>query len=904
MVRVIKRQHWNQKNYNITKEDTYEELDKEKVRNRIKFLAVGSDGKGGEDVDPCSNIKSGRKIIKIGRPLNNINIDELASRVISFIVDGTKTCDIDLYTIKCCIDNYIQSSEYEELAVRIYISAIHKETPWSFEDVCRFSLFVQTKSGETAPQIREDILLLAMQHRAAIENHINHRRNYNLGFFGLITLIRPGKIGYLTKDINGNIIERPQHLWYRVAIEIHHVDLRKVSGFNNALALIKITYDLMSLRYMTHATPTLTNSGTEKNQLASCNLLQVREDSVEGIGDTFKDIMVLSKNGAGIGVDWSCIRANGSIIKSTGGISRGIVQFIRMFDTMAVSIDQGGTGRPSAIAFYLPTWHADYIDFINLPRNTQAAPEKRAKHLFYGAVVDDIFMEKCEIECDCTSDNCPGMYHMFSPDEMLGLNEKFGAEFRRFYMMGVAQKKYRSAMHACQIMKEMLGTIVNCSKLYIFDKDNANRANNLSNVGPIKNSNLCMEICEPVGPDMISVCNLASIKLDMFGGVINSGNYFNDIDYLKGSKITLIRGYDFDGNKINCWFSFEAMGRVVKTLVRNLDNIIDITYYPEEKTKKTNLSMRPIGIGVQGLADLFNVLGLPYESIEAQLLNYYIWYWMYYYAMEATIELAKERGTYPLMYVNGGSPAANGKLQFDMWNEGLMPAHVDVSGLFLEQSLDQWDGGLLEDARTKIWDNIRNGVAKYGMRNSLLLAPMPTASTSQILGSAESFEPYTSNIFTRTTISGQVQIVNPTLRKELEKRNLWSRETIDNIILNSGSVSQLPISDHAKAVYKTAYEISLKRYVRMAADRGRFICQSQSLNLYVKGSTEEVIQKLYSAIIDGHKYGNKTLLYYARIFTETGQKVNIDKSAVDKFREMMAAAKQKALAGNCETCSA
>jgi ribonucleoside-diphosphate reductase alpha chain len=866
---IEKRKRWSPHAGNVKL--TYEELDLLKIVNRIKYLAVGHDNLGGEDVNPKFNKKDGREIIKIGRPLTKIKIQELAMQVIKFISDGTKSSEIDNYTIKCCLEKILESSEYEELAARIYISAMHKETPCKLSDSMKYGFFKTTKNGDHAPRIREEILLFVMNNETELEHMIDYTRDFNLSYFGIVTLTRPGGISYLNKDQDGNLVERPQHLFMREAIEFY---------FDNADSINKIkeTYDILSLKYATHATPTMSNACSEYPRLVSCNLMCVRDDSIAGIGESIRDMMLLSKNEAGVGIYTSNIRAAGSIIKTTGGESKGSCSFYKIFEKVFETIDQGGKRKGSA-ALYVDVWHADFPSIIEMPRNTHAADENRARSLFYGAVVNDLFMKTAEYECDkCLGPGkCPGLHYFMSPDICPELIDTFGDEYEKVYKEYIAEGKYIKYTHAREVLYEMIFTMINSGKLYVFNRDAANRSNNLENVGMINCSNLCTEITLPVRlltgdkTDIISVCNLASIKLDSF------------ICHKKNNSLEL-NVHDFNGNDISMYFDIVMFEKVVKNITRNLDIVIDRTSYPENKTRKTNLSMRPIGIGVQGMADLFIKYGLPYESKKAKLLNWYLFNCLYLFALEATIEMAAEKGAY--QYFNG-SPASKGILQGDFQQNNNSDMMSDLSAL-LNNPIDFHHK----------YDKLRG----KPMRNSLLVAPMPTASTAQILDSYESFEPPTSNIFTRQTLAGTFTIINKYLFKELEARNLWNSQVVDTIINDNGSVKNLKISEYAKLIYKTVWEISMKRYIDLSADRAQFICQSQSLNLYWTGTADEIKNKIFSALMHGWKKGLKTLCYYTRIQSQTGQKIENSEIA---FKEQLAKDKAKVIAGiegECLSC--
>jgi ribonucleoside-diphosphate reductase alpha subunit len=886
-MKVQKRNSWGSEN-NVV----FEVFDKEKIKQRIKYLAVGSDGLGGEDVIKNET----REIAKIGPPLNNINIEDIVKKTSEIIIEGIKTSEIDEWAAKCCLEKSLESLEYLTLAARLIVSSLHKDTPERFIDSLLYLYHNKTKNGEPSPYVRKDIVDLVIKNQTQIEKMIVHERDYLLDYFGLYTLIRPSsKTGYLFKNSSSAIIDRPQYLFMRTAIEIHRVALENEDP--SALQIIKDTYDIMSLKMAVHATPTIANSCTNKPQLASCFLSCVFEDSIEGIFESVKKNSILCKNMGGLGLYLGSIRPNKAIIKSSGGESRGIKPLIKVLDSIFGGyLDQGGK-RKGSIALYLDVYHPDFEEFINMPRNTQGPESDRARELFYSVVVNDVFMKACEYECDgqCNND-CPGMHYYMSPDECPDLLDTMGSDFESLYNNYVSNKKYYKSIHARELMFEMIFTMINSGKLYIFNRDAANRSNNLDNIGNINISNLCTEMTLPVrqknvnvsllgdieylegyNTNLISVCNLASVKLDSY--IEDDQSHVDNVE---------LNVHDFDGTPTIKYFKLAEFRRVIGILVRNIDNIIDITYYPEELTRDTNTKMRPIGLGVQGLADMFNVLNLPYDSDKAQLLNYYIWYWTYAAALEATCKLAKERGSYKYFK---GSRGSRGELQFDSWPGGLRPSDIPEDSILFN-----------DDKHIINWDNLRN-MCKGGMRNSLLTAPMPTASTSQILGSAESFEPYTNNIFSKTTLAGTFSVINPHLFKTLEKNKILNKSMIDQLITDNGSVKNLNIPAHAKNVYRTIYEVSMKKYIKMSADRGRFICQSQSLNHYWEGSADIIKHKIYSSLMYGWKLGLKTLCYYTRTKGATGQKIGVEEKPFN-LKEELAKAKAAAEAGEaCTMCS-
>lgn len=634
---------------------------------------------------------------------------------------------------------------------------------------------------------------IIMNNAEILNSHIIYDRDFNYNYFGFKTLER----SYLLK-INGKVVERPQHMLMRVAVGIHGEDLEDVIE----------TYNLLSEKWFTHASPTLFNSATRRPQLSSCFLLTMSDDSIEGIYDTLKQCALISKSAGGIGVNVHCIRATGSYIAGTNGTSNGLVPMLRVYNNTARYVDQGGNKRPGAFAIYLEPWHADVYEFLDLRKNT-GKEENRARDLFYALWIPDLFMRRVEADEE---------WSLMCPNECPGLADCWGDEFEELYTKYEQQKRYRKRVRAQHLWAAVIQSQVETGTPYMLFKDACNRKSNQQNVGTIKCSNLCTEIVEYSSPDEIAVCNLASIALNRY---VNS-----DLTY-----------------------NFHKLKEVTKVVTRNLNKIIDVNYYPVEQARRSNMRHRPIGIGVQGLADAFILMRLPFDSEGARLLNKQIFETIYYGALEASCELSEKLGPYETY---DGSPVSRGQLQYDMW--GVTPT-------------DLWD-----------WTLLKQRIAQHGVRNSLLLAPMPTASTAQILGNNESIEAYTSNVYSRRVLSGEFQVVNHHLLRDLTELNLWNEDMKNELIANGGSVQSITgIPQDIKNLYKTVWEISQKIVLEMAADRGAFIDQSQSLNLHVASPN---YGKLTSMHFYAWKLGLKTGMYYLR----TKAAASAIQFTVDKLR--------------------
>jgi ribonucleoside-diphosphate reductase alpha chain len=637
---------------------------------------------------------------------------------------------------------------------------------------------VDVKTGQNAPMISKETWKVIRDHAAELDDAILYDRDFSYDFFGFKTLER----SYLMK-IDGKVVERPQHMIMRVAVGIHGEDIP---------AAIE-TYELLSEKWFTHATPTLFNAGTPKPQLSSCFLLTMKDDSIDGIYDTLKNCAKISQSAGGIGLSIHNVRAKGSYIKGTGGTSNGIVPMLRNFDMTARYVDQGGGKRKGSFAIYLEPWHADVFDFLDLKKN-HGKDEMRARDLFYAMWIPDLFMKRVEAN---------EMWSLFCPNEAPGLADCYGEEFERLYEKYEKENRFRRQVKAQDLWFEILESQIETGTPYILYKDAANKKSNQKNLGTIKSSNLCTEIIEYTSPDEIAVCNLASIALPKF--VTAEGT-----------------------------FDHQKLYEITKVATRNLNKVIDVNYYPVAEARNSNMRHRPIGLGVQGLADTFIALRMPFDSEEARGLNRDIFETIYFGAMEASMELSKIQGPYESYK---GSPVSKGIFQFDMW--GVTP------------SSGRWN-----------WEQLKREVKQHGVRNSLLVAPMPTASTSQILGNNECFEPYTSNIYTRRTLSGEFIVVNKHLMKDLMAAGLWSESMRQKLIGANGSIQSInEIPQNIKDIYKTVWEISQKAIIDMSADRGAYICQSQSLNIHI---TNPNFGKLTSMHFYAWKKGLKTGMYYLR----------------------------------------
>ena len=669
--------------------------------------------------------------------------------------------------------------DYAILAARIAVSNLHKQTKKQFSSVISdLYHYINPKNNKPCPMISKETYECVLRHAEEFNSAIVYDRDFNYQYFGFKTLER----SYLLR-INGKVAERPQHMIMRVAVGIHGDEVEKAIE----------TYNLMSQKFFTHGSPTLFSAGTPQPQLASCFLVDIKDDSIEGIYDTLKTCAMISKNAGGIGLNVHRIRSTGSYIAGTNGTSNGIIPMLRVFNNTARYVDQGGNKRPGAFAIYLEPWHSDVFEFLDLRKN-HGKEENRARDLFLSLWIPDLFMKRVEKNQEWT---------LFCPNEAPGLADVYGDEFEALYEKYEKEGRGRKTMKAQKLWYSILEAQTETGNPFMLYKDACNRKSNQKNLGTIRSSNLCTEIIEYSAPDEVAVCNLASLALPAF------------VDAAQGE-------YDFG-----------KLHEVCQVVVRNLNKIINLNHYPVPEARRSNFRHRPIGVGVQGLADAFLALRLPFDSPEAKQLNIQIFETIYHASLTASCELAKELGPYETYK---GSPASEGILQYDMWD--VKPS-------------DLWD-----------WGSLKADISKHGLRNSLLVAPMPTASTSQILGNNECFEPYTSNIYSRRVLAGEFQVVNPWLLKDLVDMGLWSDNMKNRIIAEGGSIQNVPnIPAETKALYKTVWEIPQRSIVQMAADRGAFIDQSQSLNIHMK---EPTMGKITSMHFAGWKAGLKTGMYYLR----------------------------------------
>ncbi|MBU6332488.1 MAG: ribonucleoside-diphosphate reductase subunit alpha [Bacteroidetes bacterium] len=703
---------------------------------------------------------------------------EVAKKVIVGMYDGIATTRLDELAAETAASLTAMHPDYALLAARIAISNLHKETLKSFSETMRALYhYIDPATGQKAPLLSDEVMQVVNQNAEQLDSAIIYSRDYDYDYFGFKTLER----SYLLK-MNGKVAERPQHLLMRVAVGIHQSDIA---------AAIK-TYELMSEKWYTHATPTLFNAGTPKPQLSSCFLLSLKEDSIDGIYDTLKQTAKISQSAGGIGLSIHNVRATGSYIRGTNGTSNGVVPMLRVFNDTARYVDQGGGKRKGSFAIYLEPWHADIFDFLDLKKN-HGKEELRARDLFFALWIPDLFMKRVEEN---------GKWSLFCPNEAPGLHDCWGEEFEALYRRYEQEDRARKTVDAQELWFAILESQIETGTPYMLYKDAANRKSNQQNLGTIRSSNLCTEIIEYTSADEVAVCNLASVALPRF----------------------VTSDLQFDHQKLY---------EITYTVTRNLNKVIDVNYYPVEEARRSNMRHRPIGIGVQGLADVFILMRHPFESPEARKLNREIFETLYFASMSASCDMAREEGAYESY---AGSPLSRGMFQFDLW--GVTPSK-------------RWD-----------WDELRARVAQYGARNSLLLAPMPTASTSQILGNNECFEPYTSNIYSRRVLSGEFVVVNKHLLHDLVNEGLWNLALKDKIVAANGSVQNIKeIPEHLRELYRTAWEIKQKTIIDMAADRGAFICQSQSMNVFM---TDVNFAKLTSMHFYAWKAGLKTGMYYLR----------------------------------------
>ena len=740
--------------------------------------------------EPIMFDKITARIRKLNYGLNPL-VDpvRVAMRVIEGLYDGVTTSELDNLAAEIAATMTTSHPDYAKLAARISVSNLHKNTKKSFsETMTDLFEYVNPRTGKKAPLLSDEVHKIIKNNADKLDSSIIYNRDFGYDFFGFKTLER----SYLLK-LNGVIVERPQHMLMRVSIGIHLNDIE------SALE----TYELMSKRYFTHATPTLFNSGTPKPQMSSCFLLTMKDDSIDGIYDTLKQTAKISQSAGGIGLSIHNVRATGSYIAGTNGTSNGIVPMLRVFNDTARYVDQGGGKRKGSFAIYVEPWHADIFDFLELKKN-HGKEEMRARDLFYAMWTPDLFMKRVEQNVEWT---------LMCPNECPDLYNVHGDEFDALYLKYESEGRGRRTIKARELWEKILESQIETGTPYMLYKDAANRKSNQKNLGTIRSSNLCTEIMEYTAPDEVAVCNLASIALPMF---VKDGA-----------------------------FDHQALYDVTVQVTKNLNRVIDRNYYPVIEAQNSNFRHRPVGLGVQGLADTFIMLRLPFTSEEAKKLNQEIFETLYFAAVTASSEEAKKEGTYETYK---GSPISNGEFQHNLW------------GIKDEELSGRWD-----------WASLRKKVKKQGVRNSLLVAPMPTASTSQILGNNECFEPYTSNIYTRRVLSGEFIVVNKHLLEDLVDRGLWNEDMKQELMRNNGSVQSIEgIPEDLKELYKTVWEMSMKDIIDMSRHRGYFIDQSQSLNLFMEGAT---MAKLTSMHFYGWKSGLKTGMYYLRT-----------KSAVDAIK--------------------
>jgi len=732
-----------------------------------------------------------------GLDTNYVNLIEVSKKVIMGLYDGVTTVELDNLAAETAATMATIHPDYALFAARIAVSNLHKQTEKSFSKVIEdLYNYIDPKTGDRAGLIGDETYQIVQKNKARFDSAIIFDRDFEFDYFGFKTLER----SYLMR-MNGKVVERPQHLFMRVAVGIHGEDI------DSAIE----TYNLMSERWFIHATPTLFNAGSPKPQMSSCFLLSMTDDSIAGIFETLSRCALISQSAGGIGLSIHNIRATGSYIKGTGGTSNGIIPMLRVFNDAARYVDQGGGKRKGAFAVYIEPWHADIFEFLELKKN-HGKEENRARDLFYALWISDLFMERVKADADWT---------LFDPNEAPGLFDVYGAKFEAMYHQYEQEGRARKVVKARDLWNAVLESQTETGTPYILYKDAANRKSNQQNLGTIRSSNLCTEIIEYTSKDEVAVCNLASIALPKF---VSNGI-----------------------------FDFDKLVEITKVATRNLNKVIDINFYPIPEARNSNFRHRPIGLGVQGLADAFILMGMAFDSDAAKQLNIDIFETIYFAAMTESATLAEKHGAYETFQ---GSPLSKGMFQFDLWN--VTPSK-------------RWD-----------WDGLRERVKKVGVRNSLLVAPMPTASTSQILGNNECFEPYTSNLYTRRTLAGEHIVVNKHLMRDLVRLGLWDEEMREAIMAANGSVQGIEdIPKEVRDVYKTAYEISQKVIIDMSADRGAFICQSQSLNVFMEAPT---FAKLSSMHFYAWQKGLKTGMYYLRSKAATDPiKFTLSKKHQQKF---------------------
>lgn len=771
------------------------------------------------------------RIRKISDNLH-VNVFDIAQKVCSRIYDNVKTSELDELAAHICSSMITDHPDYGSLAARIIVSNHHKNTSPSFSETITILYKNSDVHGEKNPLVSDEVYEVVMKNKEKLNSYLKYERDYLFDYFGFKTLER----AYLLK-VNNIVVERPQQLFMRVALGIHGSDVKEALN----------TYDLMSQKYFTHATPTLFNAGTPRPQLSSCFLIAMKDDSIDGIFSTLKECALISKYAGGIGVHIHNVRSKGSRIRGTNGISSGIIPMMRVYNNTARYVDQAGR-RAGSIAVYLEPWHSDIEPFLEMKKN-HGNEEERARDLFYALWIPDLFMERIKNDM---------MWSLMCPDECPGLSEVYGDEFVKLYEKYEREGRFKKQVRAQELWWQVLQAQIEQGTPYLVYKDAANKKSNQKNLGTIKSSNLCSEILEFSSPEETAVCNLSSIALPTY--------------------------VEYDTDK-KPFFNFKKLHEVSKVITKNLNKVIDVNFYPVETARRSNLKHRPIGIGVQGLADTYINMRYPFDSPEAMQLNKNIFETIYHGAMESSMEISKKRAEYIEKYNNEeitydelddkinmneyevintkypgaystfeGSPASQGQFQFDLW--GVSP-----------------DSGMYD------WDKLKKDVMEHGIRNSLLLAPMPTASTSQILGFNECFEPFTSNLYKRRTLAGEFIIVNKYLISDLVKLGLWNKDMKNKLMITDGSVQTIPeIPDDLKALYKTAWELRQKVLIDQSADRGAYVCQSQSLNLFVE---DPDFKKLSSMHFYSWQKGLKTGIYYLRTRAKAqAQKFTVDPTMV------------------------
>mmetsp|Transcript_3396 Transcript_3396/g.12260 ORF Transcript_3396/g.12260 Transcript_3396/m.12260 type:complete len:842 (-) Transcript_3396:1060-3585(-) len=792
--------------YVVKRDGRHEPVHFDKITSRLKKLSYGLNA---EFCDPVA----------------------VAQKVTVGVYAGVKTTELDELAAETAAAMTAQHPDYAVLAARIAVSNLHKNTKKSFSQTmtdCYNN--VNVANGDKAPLLSDEVYNIIMENAERLDSEIIYDRDFDYDYFGFKTVER----SYLLR-VGGEVAERPQHMLMRVAVGIHKNDLESAIS----------SYHHLSERWFTHASPTLFNAGTPRPQLSSCFLVCMKDDSIEGIYDTLKECAVISKSAGGIGLSIHNIRASNSYIRGTNGTSNGIVPMLRVFNDTARYVDQGGGKRKGAFAVYMEPWHADIFDWLDLRKN-HGKEEVRARDLFYGLWVNDLFMHRVESN---------GEWTLMCPNECPGLADCWGDEFEALYTKYEAEGRGRKTIKAQQLWFAILEAQIETGNPYMLYKDSCNRKSNQQNLGTIKSSNLCTEILEYTSKDETAVCNLASIALPMF---VKEGS--DDPESPQSPSHTRTEARKLVGSlrSDKRYYDFEKLAEVTRCVTRNLNRIIDVNFYPTETSRRSNMRHRPIGIGVQGLADAFILLGLPFESEEAQQLNRDIFETIYYAAMSESCRLAQKEGPYESYYKNGGCPVSKGQFQFDLW--GVKPS-------------DRWD-----------WEVLKEEVKEHGVRNSLLLAPMPTASTSQILGNNECFEPYTSNIYVRRVLSGEFTVVNKHLLHDLTELGLWNPAMKNLLIAHNGSVQHIEeMPKELRAVYKTVWEVKQRTLVDMAADRGAYIDQSQSFNVHMNDCN---FGKLTSLHFHGWKKGLKTGMYYLRTRAAADAiKFTVDQKALNKAKE-------------------